>query len=229
MLNNYKDVMQTRYVLYSFLSRSFAKEVDEAFLKLIEELEELFTQLSESADNEELKKGCIIISDFFKNFKETPEKNNLLTDLASEYASLFLNVGPKPVYLVESVYLGKHHTLYEEPYFEVLDAYRILGFEKSSDFKEPEDHLAVELEFMAKLVDLTKRSLDANNIEYSKGYLKLQMEFLSDHLSKWVPELCRKIVEASSNKFYIGIAKMLNGFIKIEQEFIPFVIDELSK
>ena len=203
-------------------------EVDEAFLRTMCETKTLFEQLANSAEDELLKDGFIALSATIKDFEKNVDKSNLLTDLAAEYASLFLNAGPSPVYLVESVYLGKHHLLYEEPYFEVLDAYKTLGFEKSPKFKEPEDHLAVELEFMAKLIDLTMQNLDENNLEYAKGYLKLQKEFLDDHLIKWVPQLCQKLEEASSNKFYKSLAKLLHGLIKVEEQFIPFIIDKIS-
>jgi len=203
-------------------------EVDEDFLRTICETKALFDQLAESAEEELLKDGCITLSNTIKDFEENVGKSNLLIELAAEYASLFLNAGPSPVYLVESVYLGKHHLLYEEPYFEVLDAYKSLGFEKSPTFKEPEDHLAVELEFMAKLIDLTIQSLEENNLEYAKGYLKLQKEFLDEHLIKWVPQLCQKLEEASSNRFYKGLAKLLQGFIKTEQQFVPFMLKELD-
>ena len=203
-------------------------EVDEAFLRTMCETKTLFEQLANSAEDELLKDRFIALSATIKDFEKNVDKSNLLTDLAAEYASLFLNAGPSPVYLVESVYLGKHHLLYEEPYFEVLDAYKTLGFEKSPKFKEPEDHLAVELEFMAKLIDLTMQNLDENNLEYAKGYLKLQKEFLDDHLIKWVPQLCQKLEEASSNKFYKSLAKLLHGLIKVEEQFIPFIIDKIS-
>lgn len=229
MLTRYQDIMQTRNLVYTFLSRLFAREVDLQLLHAMKDLKSVFEHLSSSTENQYFREGCRIISDFIEDSAKNPEENNLLVDLAAEYASLFLNVGPKPVYLVESVYLGKHHTLYEDPYFEVLDAYRMLGFEKSSEFKEPEDHLAVELEFMAKLVDLTKQCLDTSNISYARGYLKLQEEFLNEHLAKWVPQLSQKIEEATANKLYTGLARLLRGFIEVEKDFIHFIIDELDK
>jgi TorA-specific chaperone len=210
------------------MSRAFAKEVDERFLENIIGAKTFFMQLAGFTEDNLLKEGCTIIVDFIEETEKMSDKSSLLIDLAAEYASLFLNVGPKPVYLVESVYLGKHHTLYEEPYFEVLDAYRTLGFEKSPEFKEPEDHLAVELEFMAKLIDLTLKSLVENNVEYVKSYLKLQYEFIDSHLIRWVPNLCHDLEEASSNKFYIGLSKLLHGFIKIDKQFIQFMLEELD-
>ena len=63
----------------------------------------------------------------------------MITDLAAEYVSLFLPVRPKPVHLVESIYLSKDHLLYQEPYHEIMQAYKSLSFEKEKEFKEPED------------------------------------------------------------------------------------------
>jgi TorA maturation chaperone TorD len=121
------------------------------------------------------------------------------------------------VYLAESVYLGKEHLLYEEPYFDAVRIYQIYGFKKRSSFKEPEDHIAIELEFMAHLCDLTCLSLDQGKPDYGAGYLNNQVEFLDLHLSKWVPQLCEKLKTASKNEFYLALASLLKGFLSTDK------------
>ena len=69
--------------------------------------------------------------------------------VAREYASLFLGVGPKTVPLCESAYRSTSGLLYQSALFEVRQSYRETGLAKSGHTIEPDDHLAVELGYMA--------------------------------------------------------------------------------
>ena len=51
----------------------------------------------------------------------------------------------------------------QEAYAEVLHVYRNAGFAKNPGFKEPEDHLAVELAFMALLCGRAAEALRAGD------------------------------------------------------------------
>ena len=106
----------SRYI-YRVLSRGFSLEIDEAYLEWLVLLEPTIKQLAAHIDNKDFKKGSEALDNFVKNVKLNYEKDKsaFLLHLAAEYASLFLNVGPRPVYLVESVYLGREPLLYEEP------------------------------------------------------------------------------------------------------------------
>jgi TorA maturation chaperone TorD len=179
-----------------------------------------FGSISGSQVGEELKEGNRLLAEFTKQVNELNrgERSRLITDLAAEYASLFLGVGPKPVYLVESVYLSKDHLLYQQPYHEVLEAYRRLGFKKEKSFPEPEDHVAVEFEFMANLCTWASKTLENGDIENAIAYLNLQKEFLRDHIIKWVPDLCRKLRSATTSAFYRALAHLTNGFVTLEIE-----------
>lgn len=229
-LDDIKNAMRTRIALYSFLSRAFRKEVDDQFLQMIRAMSDTIRILASQQEEEEFSQASSELAKFSRQVEEASGKarDDLLIDLAAEYAGLFLNAGPKPVFLVESVYLTQDHLLYGKPYFAVLDAYRVLGFDKVKDFKEPEDHVAVELEFMAHLCNFALRALEEANLEYAKGYLKNQEEFLTDHLSKWVPELAHGLKETSSTTFYRAMAYLLNGFIRMEKELFPHLIDEVE-
>jgi TorA maturation chaperone TorD len=218
-----QKVNVARAAIYNFLSRAFKVEIDEKFLESIVAIEPTIRALGDSQnveEIEELEKGSRELHEFALQVKalKDDERRKLLEDLAVEYASLFLGVGQKHVSLAESTYLGKEHLLYEEPYNEIIQAYKSLGFEKEKDFHEPEDHLAVEFEFMAMLCQWTSQTLEKEDVESTLAYLNLQREFLRDHLLKWVPDLCRKLEGAAANGFYKALAHLTFGFITIENE-----------
>ena len=220
----------TRATLYSFLSRIFKSEVDENLLQDIVEIEPRIRLLSESQAGNELKEASGLLDEFARQSKELKgeKREGLLTDLAVEYASLFLNVGAKPVRLVESVYLGKFSVLYEEPYHEIVECYKSLGYEKEKGFREPEDHVAVEFDFMAKLCRWTAKTLDDGEIDKAIAYVNLQKEFLRDHLNLWVPKLCQELEKAAASTLYKGLAHLTKGFVAMD-DGIPDHLTETLK
>lgn len=211
-------VNATRANVYAFLSRAFKAEVDDGFLNEITAIQPTIELLSETQDDEELKEGNRLLIEFIQNAKraEGQDRKTLITNLAVEYANLFLGIGSNPVHIVESVYLGKHHVFHEEPYHEIIDAYRVLGFEKQKDFFEPEDHLSVEFEFIASLCTWASKSLQTGDVEKGITYLNLQNEFLRDHLIKWVPEVCRRLKSSASSSLYRATAHLTGGFVALD-------------
>lgn len=220
----------TRGMMYTFLSRVFKVEVDERFLESLTSIEPIIRHLSESYEDKELREGNRLLNEFIEhtNGLKGAERKALLTDLAVEYANLFLGVGVNPVHLVESVYLGKDHLLFEEPYHQVLEAYRSLGFEKEKGFTEPDDHVAIEFEFMANLCRWTTKTLEKRDVSNAIAYLNLQREFLTDHVMKWVPDLCAKLKGAATSSLYRAAAHLTNGFITLDTE-IPNHLTALLK
>lgn len=211
------------------LSRGFAKEVDASFVGQLLKLQPIVSNLATDSESEDFIEGSRILRRFIGRVNSDYERDKriFLQSLAAEYASLFLNVGSKPVYLAESVYLGKSHLLYEEPYFDVVRIYGLYGFKKRASFREPEDHISVELEFMAHLCDLVALSIEQGKQEYAAGYLKNQKEFLELHLARWVPELVKKVRWASENDFYLAMAALLLGFLTTEGSFVLRLAEEL--
>jgi TorA maturation chaperone TorD len=233
LLSETGRINTTRAGIYNFLSRAFKVEVDEAFLKEIVAIEPAIRSLSDSQSGEEtneLEQGSRELLDFAKRIKplNNDERKKLLQDLAVEYANLFLGVGLKHVYLSESVYLGKDHLLYEAPYHEIIEAYKSLGFTKDEKFTEPEDHVAVEFEFMALLCRWATQTMEKHDIENALTYLSLQKEFLEDHLFKWVPELCRKLDDATTGSFYKALAHLTLGFVTMDNEIPDHIMGILK-
>ena len=198
-------------------------EADEPFLEWLLKLQPAISGLADSSESREFEEGSRLLGRFADTVKSDYEKDKrtFLQDLAVEYASLFLSVGLKPVHLAESVYLGKNHLLYEEPYFDAVRIYQIYGFRKRASFREPEDHVSIELEFMAHLCDLAALSIEQGKEDYAVGYLKNQKEFLETHLSKWTPELAKKVRWASKNDLYLALAGLLEGFVSKERSLAP--------
>lgn len=236
-----------REKIYAFLSRIFAKEVDGETLNTIIAVQPTIGLLASSHETEELNEGSRLLQDFISQVKalKGKEKEDLIRDLRTEYATLFLAVGvmwsprrmkKKHLLVCESAYPAqvsdmlehKHEIYYGRPFRLVKDAYSRSGFEKRKDFLEPEDHVAVELDFMANLCRQTHLSLDEKNLERASRYLKLQKEFLRDHLLRWVPTLCEDMKDAGESKLYQALAYLTKGFISMEEQLVEELVKILE-
>ncbi len=141
-----------------------------------------------------------------------------MTELRVEYTRLFLGVGDETVHLVESAYMKKESLQFEEPSEDVKAAYKSLDLEKDKGFYEPEDHVAFEFDFMARMCYWTAIALSKSDIENAIAYLALQKEFLRDHIMRWIPELCKRLKSKAKSDFYRSLAYLTNGFVEMDNE-----------
>jgi len=227
-LNDVVKVNEVRLKLYLFLSRAFSREVDRDFLQSILDIQPALDYFAVHFEVDETRHGSYLLKDFAFKVKHSTD-GKIISDLASAYAKLFLCVGLKPVYLCESAYANKEHLLYRQPYFEVVKKYQELGFEKRTDFREPEDHISIEIDFMVNLCQLTISSLKEADVKTALKYLNHQKDFLEEHLTRWVPSLSRSLMKASNSEFYTAIAYLLLGFIKIDVKLVDLLIDEVKR
>jgi anaerobic sulfite reductase subunit A len=197
MKNDILPITESRKSAYIFLSKIYAKEVSVEFLKSIIEskLLEEFTKDLDSSHLEEIQ-----------------------VELAADYASLFLSAGKMPAHPFESVYTSKKKLLMQEAWDEVVAEYRKEGLDKTKEFNEPEDHIAIELEFMSYLCQKTIDSLNKSDSASTSMYLEKQISFLEKHLMNWVPTFCSDIEKYAKSEFYRLVAKLTLDFLETDLE-----------
>ncbi|TVR29123.1 MAG: hypothetical protein EA404_15445 [Spirochaetaceae bacterium] len=151
----------------------------------------------------------------------------LALQLRREFALLFLSpLGG--VHPFESVYCGTRRRLMDEPWLEVREFYREAGIEKGQQELHPEDHVAVELGFMAYLAFLeshcsTSSAADAALIEATDT----QRRFLDEHLIRWVPQLCRRIEAVPAAPYYHRVARFTSALIEEDHARLSMPAEQL--
>jgi putative dimethyl sulfoxide reductase chaperone len=220
---------RNRRNIYAFLSRMYEKEISVDFLKELSSKESPIFQIRDSEGlNEGFSRGFGLMSGYLtlggRNL------NDVWLELAAEYASLFLGVKKKPAHPSESVYTSGGPYTFQESRDEVLKAYLQAGVDRVKEFKEPEDHIALELQFMEYLCRKTVEALEKNEKDEARKSLKLQKQFVDDHLAKWIPQFTQDILESADVDFYKGVAYVTRAFISSEKDAIADLIkdEELS-
>ena len=217
-----------RGAFYLFLSRAFSRELDRDILEGMEQvsatLMEAWEPMNMPSDSD-VQAGKTLLKEFFTGFRQHPD--GMIRDLAAEYASLFLGMGPKTVSPCESVYRSGSGLLYQSSLFEVRRLYNGIGMAKNDQYHEPDDHIAVELMYMATLCEMTGETLKSDK-KRSLHYLSLQQEFLKTHLAPWVPVFSQKLMAAAGSAFYRAVAHLARGYIGIDPGLVEMLVRELG-
>lgn len=114
----------------------------------------------------------------------------------------------------ESVHLSPEHLLFQEETWQVRLWYRRFGLEPANLHKEPDDHVGLELTFVAHLAALALDALDRRDSAAFDELLQAQRRFLAEHLLRWVPSWCELLRSKAGTDFYRGIALVTGGAVK---------------
>ncbi|HWH68709.1 MAG TPA: molecular chaperone TorD family protein, partial [Candidatus Sulfotelmatobacter sp.] len=131
-----------------------------------------------------------------------------------EYWHLFGDLGPAAAPPWESVYLDREHVVFGVGTLEVRALYARfgLGFPESS--RRPDDHIGLQLEFLARLSAWTAERLDAGDEAGAADLLDGQRTCLDEHLLRWVDEYVARVEAVSVTGFYAGLARLTLGLLR---------------
>lgn len=125
-----------------------------------------------------------------------------LVELEAEYNRLFVGPLPPLAHPYESVYRTAEGMVMGDCTLDVFQTYAEEGFVLSTEYKDLPDHVAVELEYMALLC---QREAEARVEGLETVVSRLQKKesvFLEEHLGRWLPQFCQRILLAAPSSFY---------------------------
>ena len=123
-------------------------------------------------------------------------------ELAADFSQLFLTDAKKGAPPYASVYLSSTGQLFEKPHHEMLALFTKEGLAIDPNFKEPADHIAIQLDYMGNLI--VKEGGNATNA---------QKAFVNDHLINWLPQFVDATKKVNNSGFYQAICQLLLIFI----------------
>ncbi|MBQ9043458.1 MAG: molecular chaperone TorD family protein [Eggerthellaceae bacterium] len=198
-----ENALVNREFVYRYAWRLFAAEPDADMLALCAS--------AEAQDQVELLLGADSdAASAQRHMAEIAAETDDASALADEFTRLFLGPAKPLAPLWESVYRESDELLFQQTTLDVREAYKGAGFEARAYPKEADDHLAIELDFMAALVNRTLTALQADDVEAAHANLAYQRMFLADHLTKWTGDLreraAREIPTNYSNFYLYAVA-----------------------
>lgn len=124
------------------------------------------------------------------------------TLVAQDHARLVGGPGRVAVHPYESVHRSVEGLLFEQETLEVRAAYAEFGLAAPDKNRAPDDHISLELEFVATLAE---RALDAEGQEFERLVAGFD-RFLAEHLFQWAPNFFDTLGRAAQTHFHHGVA-----------------------
>jgi TorA maturation chaperone TorD len=191
--------------LLNFLRHVFLKEPERELLK---ELSNLCPP--DEAENE-IETGLKLILNSCQENKERIDP--WLEELAVEYARLFIGPNNPPAVPFASFYLSRSNLLITDETVEVRRRYLEAGVGVKELYTIPEDHIAIELDFLYFLTEKILENLEKNELNEASRLFEIRNNFINDHMKRWVPVFTEKIINNTNENFYKGCAFILKGLL----------------
>jgi TorA maturation chaperone TorD len=126
-----------------------------------------------------------------------------------EFHDLFIGLGRGELMPYASWYLTGF--LMEKPLSSLRDELAALGFERSADVHEPEDHVAALCEVMAMMIE--------------EGFaLKQQEYFFTTHMSNWLEHFFIDLSQADAAVFYRSVGRFGQAFSTFEKHYLTMQV-----
>lgn len=151
-----------------------------------------------------------------------------LEQLAVVFDRVFFGMGPRTAqkaFPYESVYTSPGGLLMQEAYSQVTRLYREKNFQKNPSFTEPEDHVAVELAFMAQLCACAVEALRVCDEAAAEQILRDQLSFAREHLLNWIDRFGRDLRKAAEQGFYADLADFTVAYVQADEVALSEVVE----
>lgn len=198
---------------YQLFHRIFGSEPDDAMLDVFADKYTFSVLGMVFNENDE---NLQILLNAFEDItsKRLADHDSLLDSLLSEYTHLLVGPSKLPAPPWESVFATDERMLFQSCTFDVRRLYKQHGYVPSNYPHEADDHLALELDFMAHLAASAFSYYEQGDMENAKKSLLSQQHFLNKHLLVWIDSFANAIQTAMPCLLYPQAALAVARFLK---------------
>jgi putative dimethyl sulfoxide reductase chaperone len=203
-----EEVLVGEVLLLGLLARALYEEPNRAWL---EELVtgQVFSESPFGADQPEIVRGLEILQQWSRSQAGGMSKQTF-DELKMDYTKLFIGLDTLPTAPWESVYFNRERLVFQEQTLQVREWYARFDLQIERLNREPDDHIGLELSFLANLASLALQAIqqDPNSVE---SLLQAQRTFLTEHLLRWGPAWAKLVKQHAETDFYRGVAHLTHG------------------
>lgn len=114
----------------------------------------------------------------------------------------------------ESVHRDRDGLVFDRQTLLVRDFYRRLGLEVPRLNREPDDHVGIELDFLAQCLLRALDAQDAGEETLTEEYVSLARGFLTDHVNQWAPQMLTEAARLANTRFNQGVCLLSIGTLE---------------
>ena len=160
---------------------------------------------------------------------ETSGSGDKFDTLCADYTRLFIGPGKVLAPPWESVYCTEERLLFLEQTLQVRHWYARFSLQSAKLHQEPDDHIGLELEFLAHLARLGLQTLQTEDYERLNELIDSQRRFLLEHTLQWAPVWCDILQTIAKTDFYRGIASLTLGALTELAAVLDLKIPEVAR
>ncbi|MFT3944267.1 MAG: molecular chaperone TorD family protein [Ancrocorticia sp.] len=113
----------------------------------------------------------------------------------------------------ESVHRSVDGLVFDEETLVVREQYRRLGLQAPKLNREPDDHIGLELDFLAQCCVSALTALEQGADLAAERYVRIAADFTRDHLLAWAPEILARAEEEARTEWMRGLELLSRGAI----------------
>ena len=196
---------QEQALAYRFLGRCFHAPPSADWMAALAR-DRMFREWPFPSAEDDAAAGLALLAAFCKSWEPA-----MLGRLTWDFNRLFVGPGEMRAAPWESVYRSKTKLTFQEPTLAVRALYERFGFESPAIHREPDDHLALELDFLGALSGLAAEAARDGDGEQLAACFEGQKLFLEQHLLAWAPRCLALVVEHADANYYRGAARLARG------------------
>lgn len=207
--NDMSQTLVGEILLLRLLGKALYNEPDR---KWLEELiaQQIFSEIPFGDEQPEIIRGFELLQGWSQvNANGLSEAD--FAELKMDFTRLFIGLDVHHTAPWESVYFNRERLVFQEQTIQVREWYARFGLQSENFGKEPDDHIGLEMLFIAHLASLALQAIEQNDETKLNEILQAQQDFLSEHLLRWGPVWAKLVKQHAATDFYRGIAHLTHG------------------
>ncbi|MBL8062460.1 MAG: molecular chaperone TorD family protein [Anaerolineales bacterium] len=208
-INDLRSTILGESLLFGMLGKILYADLDKNWLETLIQ-EDVFSEAPFGAEQVEIQRGIELLQRWTNENRGTLELPQFKT-LQDDHLHLFIGLGKVIAPMWESVYFSEKKLIFQEQTLQVREWYARFGLQAERINREPDDHIGLEMLFIAHLASLALQAIEQNDETKLNEVLQAQRDFLSEHLLRWGPVWAKLVKQYAATDFYRGIAHLTHG------------------
>ena len=215
---DYQEVLAGEMLLFGLLGRILYTYPNKEERNWIQSLidDDVFLDSPYAPDQKDIAAGVKLLS----NWSKQGLSDEIYLDIQSDYTQLFIGPEEPKASPNESIYFSEDEVIFQEETLQVRAWFKRFGLETEKLYNEPDDHIGLEMSFIAFLAKNVLKAIDDGDLDKAKDLVEARNQFLSEHLLLWGPQWCELVIENARTDFYKGLAYVtLGAFRAITEQY----------
>ncbi len=208
---DWETTLTAEKIACSLLGKAFYAYPDKAWFQSLVD-EDVFSEAPLGESQPDVQGGIALLQHWASSTGGTIT-DRMFDSLVEDYNHLF--VGPQQLLAPpwESVFFSDERLAFQKEMLDVRAWYARFGLQSDKIFREPDDHIGLELAFVAHLAEFGLGAVEKNSQGELEEYIAAQRDFMREHLLRWAPGWTAQVEARARTEFYSGLARLTRGIL----------------